>query len=362
MAHYKAPSDLVQIPIVWRYELLKYLRSWRLMASIAISLAVLALIFLLPPALGTSYSGTDTNSELELTYIGPSGGLLPFETVGTLGRTGVNIDDLVVYQNGTVYPESNWELLRVENELSDVFLPAGVYAVFFTENVTGYDMTATYDWRITPQDFETLNLQFVTILIIICATFFAADSLVGEYSNRTGYLIFPNPMKREVLFFGKYAASVTAGLIVIGVFYLGVVGLSFVAAGGVDDDLGLSFLYAFEYLLAAAAVGYVVSAIMKGSTGAIVFTFLLLFLLLPIIDGVSSFANTKISASLTFAANVITYVLIDPYPKDSTIEFGEFSFSNYYPEPVMSAIVMAAYAAIAMTISLILFKRKQLTG
>jgi ABC-2 type transport system permease protein len=362
MAHYKTPSDLVQIPIVWRYELLKYLRSWRLLASIAISLAVLALIFFLPPALGQPYSGTDTNVRLELTYIGSAGGGLPFETVGALARTGVNIDNLVVYRNGTVYPEENWALARIENELSEAFLPAGAYVIFFPENVTGDVMTATYDWRITPQYFETLILQFATILIIICATFFAADSLVGEYFNRTGYLIFPNPLKREVLFFGKYAASITAGLIVLGVFYLGVTGLSFIAAGGLDDDLGLSFLFAVEYLLAAAAVGYVVSSLMKGTTGAIVLTFLLLFLILPIVDGVSSFASVKISASLTFAANVIFYVLVDPYPKDTTVEFGGLTFSNYFPEPVTSAIVMMAYAVGAVAISLILFKRKQLTG
>ena len=362
MVHFTPPSDLKQIPIVWRYELLKYLRSWRIIAAVAVSVLVLALIFILPPALDSPYSGEDTNAPLLLNYIGPPSTLIPYETVGVLARTGVDIDNLVVYQNGTEYPQAGWVLLKIENQMSDSYMPVGAYAIFFFDNVTGYEMTASYDWQITPQDFESLILGFAYILIIICATFFGADALVGEFSNRTGYLIFPNPLKKEILFFGKYAASVTAGLIVIGVFYLGLTGLSFIAAGGIDDDLGLSFLFAVEYLLAATAIGYLISSVLKGTTGALVFTFLLLFLLLPIVDSVSMFANVKIDASISFAAYVISYILIDPYPMDTSMDYGGFSFSSFYPEPTTAAIVMLAYMVICLGLSLFLFRRKQLTG
>ncbi|MCU0853250.1 MAG: hypothetical protein MUC90_08385, partial [Thermoplasmata archaeon] len=184
MAHFTPPSNFMQIPIVWRYELLKYLRSWRIIAAIMISALVLGLIFILPPALGSPYSGQDTNVPLELTYIGPPG-LLPYQTAAVLARTGADIENLVVYQNGTEYPQEGWVLVKIENQMSTAYMPVGAYSVFFFENVTGYNMTATYDWQITPQDFGSLILGFANILIIICATFFGADSLVGEFSNRT---------------------------------------------------------------------------------------------------------------------------------------------------------------------------------
>jgi ABC-2 type transport system permease protein len=277
-------------------------------------------------------------------------------------RTGVDFHDVIVYQNGTEYPGDRWSLTKIDNQMSSSYMPVGAYSILFFENVTGYNMTATYDWQITPQDFGSLILGFANILIIICATFFGADSLVGEFSNRTGYLIFPNPLKKEILFFGKYVASITAGLIVIGVFYIGLSGLSIVAAGGIDDDMGLSFLFAFEYLLAATAVGYLISSILKGTTGALVFTFFLLFLLLPIVDSVSMVANVKVDGSLSFAAYVISYVLIDPYPTDTTMDYGGLSFSSFYPEPSTAAIVMMAYIVVCLGLSLFLFKRKQLTG
>ncbi|HEX9907216.1 MAG TPA: ABC transporter permease [Thermoplasmata archaeon] len=362
MSHFETPSDLVQIPIVWRYELLKYFRSWRLIASVGISAVVLALIFFLPPALSTPYSGSDADKPLEVLSVGDTGGAVPYEYYAAINRTGVEVANMVVHLNGTVYPEDSWELVYIGTQQGASFIPAGVYAVVFSENVTGYEFTASYDWRISAQDYGSLNLNFASILIIICATFFAGDSIVGEYYNRTGYLIFPNPMKREVLFAGKFAASMTAGLIVVGLFYAGAAGFSMLAAGGIDGDMGASFLFAAEYLLAATAIGYLISAVMKGSTGAIVLTFLLLFLLLPIVDMISIFTGVKISASLTFAAGVLIYVLYDPYPVDVTQNVMGYEFSSFYPDVTVSVIVMLAYTVAAVAISLILFKRKQLSG
>ncbi|MCU0860093.1 MAG: hypothetical protein MUE55_05870 [Thermoplasmata archaeon] len=63
-AHHGIPSDMAQVPIVWRYELLKYLRSKRIVAAVAIVLLIMALIYVIPPALGHPYKGTDTQVEL----------------------------------------------------------------------------------------------------------------------------------------------------------------------------------------------------------------------------------------------------------------------------------------------------------
>ena len=369
MNGFKVPSDLAQIPVVWRYELLKYLRSWRLIAAVVISFVVLALIFFLPPAFGMPYSGTDDFrvKASEMYSLGEPTPFLNFSSVTVIGRTGSVISELVVTVNGTTYSADNWTLVKM-SEASQMFPIVGSlnldgsHLVFFKDNMTGKVVNLSYHYRITAETFEGLVLNFASILIALCATFFAADSIAGEYYNRTGYLIFPNPMKRETLFAGKFSASMTAGILVIGLFYVGMAGLSYVAAGGVDDDLWKSFLFGLEYLLAASAIGYLVSVLLKGTTGAIVLTFLLLFLILPIVDGVSMFANVKIPESLTFSGNVMIYILQDPYPVDAAMEYYGSSFSIFYPEPVASAIVMFAYAAIAIAISLVMFKRKQLAG
>lgn len=370
--HRKAPSDLMQIPIVWSYELLKYLRSWRLLASIAIVVAILALIYILPPALGRPYNGTDENVAIwveDFSALNMSmPGLIPPQSFGTINRSMIDLDSLQLYVNGTTYPSNNgasWVFLQLDfaDELPS-FMGGSpkLNAVVFMENLTGSAVTASYDWTTSKEDFNSLFLGFVTILVIICATLFAGDALVGEFQNRTGYLIFPNPLKREVLFLGKFCASMTAGTLVVVLFYVGLALLSFLTVHGIDDDFLASMLFAVEFLLATTAVGYFISSILKGSTGAIVLTFFLFVIILPIVDGVSSFAGVKIESSVTFAANVITYIVLDPYPVDTSVEAFGFTIYSYYPSVSSAAIVMMVYTVVAMALSLIMFKRKQLTG
>jgi len=271
--HRHLPGDEVQVPIVWRYELLKYFRSKRLIASVAIAALVVGLIYAIPILTGDGYDNT------------------------------------------------------------------------------------------TKEQFSLNFVQFGNILVVICATFFGADSIVGEFQSRTGYLIFPTPMKREVLFIGKFLASMTAGITVMTLFYLGVGGLSFATVGGVDADFFASYGFALEYLMAAMAVAYLISSVMKGSTGATVLTFFLFIMILPIIDGISMVSGVKVEGSLTFAGGVMSNILMDPYPVDVKQDYGQgMSFYNFYPDPAMAALVMVIYAIVAMILSLVLFKRKQLVG
>lgn len=362
---HRVPPDFMQVPIIWRYELLKYLRSWRLLASVVIVVVILGLLYLLPPALDRPYSGSDVGVELWILSPEDLGGLVPPgpmapSALGMINRSQIDTETLEIFRNGTPYDAAsgaNWFLSKI------TYQGQSVYLLFFMQDIGDDVITANYDWYTSPQTFETLFLGFANILIIICATFFGADALVGEFQNRTGYLIFPNPVKRMTLFFGKYAASITASLLVVGLFYGGVAGLSAYEARGIDDDFGMSFAFAVEFLAATMAIAYLISSVLKGTTGATVLTFFMMIMILPIVDGVSAFTSVKIDASITFAANVIVYILIDPYPTDWSQELpGGFSISNFYPEPATAAIVMAAYTLIAMVLSLLLFKRKQLVG
>jgi ABC-2 type transport system permease protein len=271
--HRQMPSDMAQVPIVWRYELLKYFRSKRLVASIAIAALVVGLIYAIPILTGDGYGNA------------------------------------------------------------------------------------------TKEGFIVNFVQFANILVVICATFFGADSIVGEFQSRTGYLVFPTPMKREVLFMGKFMASMTSGIVVMTLFYLGVGGLSLATVGGVDADFLASYGFALEYLLAAMAIAYFISTIMKGSTGATVLTFFLFVMILPIIDGISMVSGVKVEGSLSFAGGTIVDILMDPYPVDSTQDFGQgMTFNNFYPDPAMAALVMIIYTVVAVILSMVLFKKKQLTG
>ncbi|MBN1677669.1 MAG: ABC transporter permease [Candidatus Thermoplasmatota archaeon] len=368
--HRKLPSDLKQIPIVWSYEILKYFRSWRLVASFAIVVAMLVLLYALPPALGSPYAGTDTERVLWVRDFGDMNITVPGlpipQSYAAINRSLVDEDSLVIRVDGSPYPSANgmnWiytKLSFADDLPSFMGGSSRLNVVIFMQNLTASTVTATYDWSTTAESFDSLFLAFASTLVIIAATFFGSDAIVGEFQNRTGYLVLPTPLKKWVLFAGKFAASMTVGLLVTVAFYAGVTLLSFVTVGGVDDDFGLSFLFAVEFLLAATAVAYLISSVLKGSTGATVLTFLLFIIILPIVDSVSIFSGVKIDASLTFASGAIGYIVYDPYPVDTSLEHFGFTIYTFYPEPWVAAVVCFAYAVVAIALSLILFYKKQL--
>ena len=365
--HHRVPTDLVQIPIIWRYELLRYLRSKRLIASIAIALLVIGLIFIIPPAFGSPYTGSETReivSIVSLSSLDPDAWSLPFTAAGLLAHGGVDVDSLIIYVNNSEIPSgmTTWIVSGTQG-IPDELLPGTDVVILFAMDVSGSVVTATYDWVTPAEDFESGFLSFAQILIVIAATFFGADAIVGEYQNRTGYLMFPNPVKRETLFLGKYAASMTAGILVMVVFYASIILLSVFTVGAIDNDIGLSFAYALEFTVVAMAIAYLISSIMKGTTGATVLTFFLFIMILPIVDSVSMFAGVKLEGSVTFSAGVIQYILSDPYPVDTTMDVGAgFTLHSYYPDPGLAALIMLIYAVVAVVISLVLFKRKELAG
>lgn len=272
----RLPSDLSQTGTVARYELLKHLRSKRLLGIFALEIIIVILIMAIPPLRGREY---------------PS----------------------------------------------------------------------------DPADFVQMFTQWVWVLIIVGTTLFAGDSLVSEFQSRTGYLLFPNPVKRRVLFAGKFAATLAIIFIALAVFYAIVSMLAIAVDGSVPGLTASSFGLAMLFAVSASAVGYLISSVMKGSTGALVLTFALLFLIFPIADGVLTVSQVKPEFSLTFSANVINEIMETPYPTDFTQVFqlpggGTFELTSYYPNVGTAILVALIYAAAALAVSLWLFNRREMAA
>src|SRR3989449_1673796 len=73
----------------------------------------------------------------------------------------------------------------------------------------------------TPNAFVSTFATFTGLLVVLSGVLFAADALVSEHEKRTGYFLFPNPVRREVLVLGKIAASLIVSAAVISLYYGG---------------------------------------------------------------------------------------------------------------------------------------------
>jgi len=217
-------------------------------------------------------------------------------------------------------------------------------------------------------DFLIQFVSFMDILIVIGVTLFGADTLVSEFQHKTAYLLFPNPVTRAGIFFGKYLASAIATFIMILVFY-GIIGI---ASFGFYLDLPIQLFYSLSvaglYALSLLALAFFISSIMRGSTGSTVLTFLLFFLILPIFDFGLTLAQVKPWFSATFVSSMMWNILITPYPSDFVFNIPVFlapgseglSITNYVPELNLSIGLLLLYMLFGLAVSLKLFSRKEM--
>lgn len=226
------------------------------------------------------------------------------------------------------------------------------------------------------REYAKWYVNFVNLLVVLSITFYGADMLCGEIQNRTAYILFPNPVKREIIFFGKFLASIYAGTIVLGIYYTFTASAVAIRTGNIPGELERSFLLALFYFISGLGVAYLISGLLRGTTGANVLTFVLFFLIFPIITTIMQFTQVKPYFSITFAAQVISDVLTVPYPSDqclpyryrmnqnyaantSTNQTGGITFCTYYPGIEASLLIMFLYLIISTFIALYLFKRKE---
>jgi ABC-2 type transport system permease protein len=226
------------------------------------------------------------------------------------------------------------------------------------------------DYNKNPDGFMSsfTSANTISLLIVIGATLFAGDAIVSEYQNRTGYLIFPNPVKKWVLFAGKFMASIiiVGGAVLI---WYGV-GMIFGVAitGSVTALAFYSLLLALLYSVACIGVGFFLSTLMKGATGALVLTFMLLFMIFPIVDAtVGSVGGVRPEISLTFAGGTVNYIMQTPYPIDGNQTFPigagqNLTMYNLFPNVATSVVVMTGYALVFGALTLVLFKRREMVG
>lgn len=209
---------------------------------------------------------------------------------------------------------------------------------------------------------------FVPIFVVIGATLFAGDAIVSEYQNRTGFLLFPTPMKKMTIFAGKFIASTGAMFFVLLIYYGVVLSLGLAITGDISTLGVQSLLLAMLYSLSALSIGYLISATMKGSMGALILTFALFLFIFSIISTALSVGNVDPWFIITHAAQTIQHITEVPYPVGTgsgTIGDGGapgMPSTAFIPDVNTSIVVMIAYTVASLVLAYVVFKRREMSA
>jgi ABC-2 type transport system permease protein len=210
--------------------------------------------------------------------------------------------------------------------------------------------------------------SFVNILIILGATLFGGDAIVSEFQGRTGYLLFPNPVKKVSILAGKFLSSLAAMGLMLVIYYAVAIAAGLAIGNGLSTlafaSLGLAMLYG----VAALSVAYLISSVMKGSTGALILTFAMFLFIFNIITSlVGQLGGIKPWFMVDFAGSSLSHVMVSPYPMDSVQTVGvgsgqSLTIYSFYPDIGVSIAVMVAYAVVALLLAYVFFKRREMSA
>jgi ABC-2 type transport system permease protein len=191
-------------------------------------------------------------------------------------------------------------------------------------------------------------------LPILFAVFFAGDSIASEFENRTGYLLFPNPVKKRTIVIGKYVACFIATTVVMILAYV----VSVVALLGfyrqlpfeVWSSLGLSIVLACSVL----SIAFLFSSMLKGGMGATIGSLLTYLLIFPIVSGSLSTAGHKPWFMLDFAGESRASIYNFP------LSLGGRVTGIALADPTVSLFVMLAYFALPLLLSIWITQRREM--
>ena len=195
--------------------------------------------------------------------------------------------------------------------------------------------------------------SFTALFAVLCGVLFAADALCSEHEKRTGYFLFPNPVRRETIVLGKLLASLAASWTILLIYYGVASAAALAVTGGLTWEVGLSAAYALAYVTCIVGVAFLLSSVLKGTIAATVLTFFLFTLIFTIVGALLFRGKVDPWFIPTDAAGIISNILSAPGQ-------GPPGFRAFVPEPAISLAVFAGYFVIGSIVATVMFRRREL--
>ena len=225
-----------------------------------------------------------------------------------------------------------------------------------------------------PVDFFTGQfspLGGIWFVLVFLAIFFGSDSMSAEFENRTGLLLFPNPLRRESVVLGKFIASMLMATIVLTVYYLVTWIFGIVFYGNAIWSLSIPYLWSFGMAIlimtGLLATTFMFSAIFNKSMTTSIVVFVVFLIAMNIISGIFTLAvgqgNFGFEPWYLLSYNSDLIARIMNYPADRIIEIIGPGGTTYRIVPdiftgILTTII--GYIIIPLIASTLIYKKREL--
>ena len=202
-------------------------------------------------------------------------------------------------------------------------------------------------------------------LAILGAVFFSGDAIASEFEHKTGYILFPNPVKRVTIVVGKYLACFIATAAILVVAYVISAGalLTFygtVPVGGMLGSLAIALMVACFVI----SMAFAFSSVLKGGMGATIATLLTYMVIFSVISMSLSYAGynpwfmpDRAGDAMTATYGVSFQSLFGGMMGGGHMMSGMVQASQ---DPVLSFFVLLGYAVVLFGVSIWITKRREM--
>ncbi len=209
-------------------------------------------------------------------------------------------------------------------------------------------------------EFASLSLSFVNLLIIIAGSLFAGDVISGEFEEKTGLLLFPTPQRHMTIFIGKYIGALIPTMMVVSIYYLttSVEVIGIYGTGALNHNMAKSFLVALVYTTSAVSVVFFFSSLLQRKITSMLLGFFSLMMILPVISNVLQFiVEVEPWYIVTYSAGLIT----DVFAVTMTIGGGPGGqFLLFTPDFHLGLVVMVVYTLVFLFLGILISIKRRM--
>jgi ABC-2 type transport system permease protein len=201
-------------------------------------------------------------------------------------------------------------------------------------------------------------------LAALGAVFFAGDAIAGEFEGKTGFLLFTNPVKRYVLWIGKYLAGFIAVALMILFTYIIIAISLLVIYQEVPFEILKSFGLCILFASATLSLTFLFSAISKGAMGATVMTLVFIWVISGILESILGFTGNPYWFMISAGGDSIAMAYGGMATFMESLGLGRMGAMMESFETMdigMAAWGMTIYLVVGLVASIVIGNRRQLS-
>jgi ABC-2 type transport system permease protein len=201
-------------------------------------------------------------------------------------------------------------------------------------------------------------------LAVLAAVFFAGDAIASEFEHKTGYMLFPNPVKRTTLVIGKYLACFIATATIIIIAFIISAGALVGFYGQVPIGILGSLAIALMLACCVISIAFAFSSVLKGGMGATIATLLTFMVVFTVISSSLAYAGYDPWFMPDRAADTMAATYGVPYEQ----AFGGMmggggavgGLVQASQDPVLGFLTLLTYAVILFGVSVWMTNRREM--